>query len=431
MLTYIRKRLNKDIKVQPQEENNESMTLRQDRGCIALLGYSLETMEAAKSLGYDFVCVVPPEFVEGLEKDNIRAVGWNFGKISNESYKLSEELQDMGVRMAIGLYEETVEWAGMVNSRLRDDPKLFNRSLLFRDKAMMKRKAQMSGIRVGVFEEVESKAEALKFFNKINEALTHIEGDVVDPVHLKPISAAGSIGHVMVHSKEDIETLEDKDFPCLAESHLDGKEFSVETFIHKGKIYFMNINEYVHLGYSQILPPTDELEAYRPAIRKAVEKLIKAFNIQYGIIHPEYFIDAEGDLNFGEVANRVPGGHIFELIEQAYGFNPYQGMLLCADPETDEATLNKFFPDEITGKQGHAGNLLVYPRKDRVQRLQVPEQLIKDPNFVKHDMFEPLVPKVQERVGFGNHYGKICFFGQDPKPIVKLLSEYEHYDFYV
>jgi hypothetical protein len=128
-------------------------------GRIALLGYCVESMEAAKRLGYDFLCVVPPGFDALLEKDGISAVSWEFGRLDENSGRLAQRMEEMGVRLAVPLYEETVEWAGTLNAQFLDNPRLFNRSMLFRDKAMMKRKAQMSGIRVGVFEEVRRAQE--------------------------------------------------------------------------------------------------------------------------------------------------------------------------------------------------------------------------------------------------------------------------------
>lgn len=49
----------------------------------------------------------------------------------------------MGVDVAIPLFEETVEWAGAINSMLMDNPTLYGQSLLLRDKALMKRRAQL------------------------------------------------------------------------------------------------------------------------------------------------------------------------------------------------------------------------------------------------------------------------------------------------
>jgi hypothetical protein len=403
---------------------------KNSKGKIALLGYSVQTMEAAYRLGYDFVNVVPEDFVAGLEKEGLAAVSWDFYKYSEDSYKLFDALTALNVRTVVPLYEETVEWAGMLNSRFRDDPRIFNKFLLFRDKAMMKRKAQMSGIRVGVFEELDNKQQALRFLERIHEVI-HTEDTKgrLSPVHIKPTRAAGSVGHVAVRGKAEIEALDDSVFPCMAESHLDGQEFSVEAFVHDGKVYFMNINQYIHLGYNQFCPPAPHLEKLRNKIRQAVEKLIKAFDIKYGVIHPEYFVDADGELNFGEVAARVPGGSIFELIQRAYGFDPYEGLLLCSDPETSEQELRDFFPDE-TKPLGYAGNLLVYPQKPYVTELTVSTELTQHPYFEKHNMFEPVTSKVADRVGFGNHYGTIFFFGDDPEKLEQTLAYFEKIEFY-
>ena len=398
---------------------------------IALLGYCVESFEAADALGYDFIAVVPPGFDELLAKDGIRAIAWEFDRIDEKSHRLAAQLQDMNCRLAVPLFEETVEWAGALNSQFLDNPRLFNRSLLFRDKAMMKRKAQMSGIRVGVFEEVDSRAAVRRFFNRVNQAEGVLEGDTPSPIHIKPTSAAGSVGHRMLRKDEDIDDLADDIFPCMVESHLSGKEFSCEVFVHDGKIRFMNINEYIHLGYSQLMPPTPELEEYRPRIRQEVEKLIEAFGMKHSVLHPEYFLDPQGNLNFGEVAARIPGGHIFELIQRAYGFDAFAAQILVSDPETTEEELEAFFPDEREGKRGHAGNLLVYPKKQLVTQLEVPAELEEHPYYLSHNLFEPVTPKVRERTGFGDHYGKVDFFGDDAEKLRDTLLHFEKVDFYV
>lgn len=398
-------------------------------GPLALLGYSVETMEACDALGREFVAVVPEGFGASLAKDSIRAIEWDFGRINESSDHLHSQLVELGATVAVPLFEETVEWAGMLNARLRDDPRIFNRAMLLRDKAMMKRKAQMSGIRVGVFEELDDAAAAKRFLVRIREVLEGEHSD--DPIHLKPTRAAGSVGHHAIRTTEDIDALSPDTFPCMAESHLAGQEFSVEAFIHRGRVRFLNINEYVHLGYCQFTPAgTREIVEARPLIEKAVQKLVRAFGIEYGVIHPEYFLDAEGELNFGEVAHRVPGGHIFELMDRAYGFDPYAAMVLCFDPETTEDELS-YLPRSIDDRKGYAGNVLVYPNKPQIHELRVPGELVDHPYFEKHNMFEPVTSKVAERVGFGNHYGTIYFFGEDPQIMRKTLEQFEQVDFYV
>ncbi|WP_456272929.1 ATP-grasp domain-containing protein [Bacillus sp. AK031] len=395
----------------------------------ALIGWSLPAIEACHKLGKPFVVVGPPDFEGFAEKNDITFVGWDFERLNEGSDQLYKKLKELGAEVAVPLYEECVEWAGALNSRFRNEPRLFNRSLLLRDKGMMKRKAQMAGIKVGVFEEAYNKDDVKRFLKRVNEALLKIEGDKNDPIHVKPLDKAGSVGHRAFDTVEEIDELQDTDFPLLMESHLSGQEFSCEVFVHKGKIQFLNITEYVRLGYSNFVPPSPSLEAKRPLIREAVQQLIDAFEVEYGVIHPEYFITPDGTLHFGEVAARVPGGHIFDLIERTYGFSAYQAQILCSDPDTTEEELKEFFPGDDEAN-GYAGCLMVHPHKNYIQELDVPDELENHPYFEKHDMFEPAQGKVSERIGFGNHYGTIFLHGEDSAVMEDLLKKYEQYNFY-
>lgn len=402
-----------------------------DGRLTAILGWSLPAIEAIDKLDRPFVVVGPPDF-EGFAKENsINFVPWDFERLNEGSDELYEKLKSMDTKVAVPIYEETVEWAGALNARFFDDPRVFNRSLLMRDKGLMKRKAQMSGIKVGVFEEAHSKEDIHRFLKRVNDALIKIEGDLNDPIHIKPLNKAGTVGHMVIRDATDIEKMEEQEFPYLMESHLDGQEFSCEAFIHDGEVKFLNITEYVKLGHSNFVPASPELESYRPQILREIQKLVDAFEIKYGVIHPEYFISHDGTLNFGEVAARVPGGHIFDLIERAYGFNAFQAQILCSDPDTTAEELDAFFPTEVTDAKGYAGSLMVYPRVRLIEKLNVPEELKNDPYFEKHDMFIPVTSKVAERVGFGNHYGTLFFFGEDSERMKELLLQYEKFDFYI
>jgi hypothetical protein len=327
------------------------------------------------------------------------------------------------------LYEPTVEWAGALNGEFRNDPRLFTRYLLFRDKAMMKRRAQMSGIRVGLFEEADDRDGVRRFMKRVKTAASRIDEDEMDPVHLKPLDAAGCLGHRSLKSMEDIDSIADDEFPCILETHLTGQEFSCEVFVHQRKVRFLNITEYVRLGHSNFVPASSRLESRRGLIQKAVEDLIRAFDIEYGMIHPEFFITPDNVISFGEVAARVPGGHIFELIEKAYGFNPFAAFVLCADPRTTEEELQAFFPDPSVHKE-YAGCLMVYPRQKVVTRVEVSEEVLGDPYYEKHNLFTPVTPKVADRVAFGDHYGTIYFRGDDSEQMRDKLTRYEEMDYY-
>lgn len=402
--------------------------------CVALLGWSLPAIESLQGMDRPYVVVSFPEFEAYAREHDVPFVPWNYEEWNERSnaLQLRELLEPFGCDLAIPLFEETVEWAGALNSLYRDDPRLLNRGYLFRNKALMKRKALLAGFRVGLFEEVHTRDQVHEFMHRLNEARLQLPGEEDAWVHMKPFSAAGTVGHKLLRSPDGIdERVVDADFPCLVESHLPGREFSCEAFIHGGVIRFLNITEYVKLGYSNFVPAGHELEENRSRIRVATERLVRAFGVEYGVIHPEWFLTPDEDLSFGEVACRIPGGHIFELIEAAHGFDPIQGLVLASDPSTPEEVLQGFFPEAEGGNGVYAGNVMVYPKPGKVSRLELPEGLKEDPYFQSHTLFPPSEHKVsEEREGFGNHYGTIFFRGDDPERMRDLLHRYQDADFF-
>ncbi|GGX38847.1 ATP-grasp domain-containing protein [Saccharospirillum salsuginis] len=402
-----------------------------NKGYIALLGWSLNAVKAAQKFDRRYVVVAPDWAADFCEANNIPFIQWDFVRLNDRSMEIAERLKAEGVDAAIPLFEETVEWSGAINSVLMDNPRMYGQSILFRDKALMKRRAQLGGIRVGIFEEAHEKEDVVRFMKRVNQTLLKLDGDPDDPIHVKAFDKAGCLGHRMIRKIEEIDNIPDEEYPLLMESHLDGWEFAVEAWIHNGKIKFLNISEYVTLGYSVFVPATDELESWRPAITQQIEKLIKTFDIQFGLIHPEYFVTADGEMYFGEVAYRPPGFKAFELIERAYGFSPYQASMLVFDPKSTQEEVDAFFPKEVEGAKGYAGCFGVYPRRRVVSKLEMPKETIEHPYFDFHELVPPEKETVPERSAFGTHWGLVFFYGDDPIKMRDLLKAQEELDFYV
>lgn len=403
----------------------------QEKGYVALLGWSLNAIDAVDRMDRRYVVIAPPWAEEYATKHNIPYIPWNFERLNDRSMEIAQTLQDEGVDVAIPLFEETVEWAGAINAVLMKNPRLMGQSLLFRDKALMKRRAQLGGIRVGIFEEAHDKSDVIHFLKRVNQALLKLDGDPNDPIHLKAFDKAGCLGHRVVRTPDDVQAIPEDEFPFLMESHLDGWEFAVEAWIHDRKIRFLNISEYVTLGYSVFVPASPELEKWRPRIEEEIEKLIETFDIDFGFIHPEYFVTKDGKMYFGEVAYRPPGFKVFELLERAYGFNAYQGMVLAFDPHTTEEEITAFFPKEVVDAKGHAGCFGVYPRRRVVSELCIPEETEQHEYFEFHELQAPQENKVTKRSAFGTHWGLVYFFGAEPYRMRDLLKYQEELDFYV
>jgi hypothetical protein len=401
------------------------------KGYIALLGWSINAIKAAQKFDRRYIVVAPDWATDFCAANNIPFMAWDFERLNDRSLEIAEKLKAEGVDVAVPLYEETVEWSGAINSVLLNNPRMFGQSILFRDKALMKRRAQLGGIRVGIFEEAYEKEDVIRFMKRVNQTLVKLDGDPDDPIHVKAFDKAGCLGHRMVRKLEDIDSIPDDEYPLLMESHLDGWEFAVEAWVYDGKIKFLNISEYVTLGYSVFVPATKELESWRDAITKQVELLIKTFDIQFGQIHPEYFVTSDGTMYFGEVAYRPPGFKAFELIERAYGFSAYQASMLVFDPKSTKEEVDAFFPREVVDAKGYAGCFGVYPRRRVVSKLEMPKACIEHPYFESHELAPPAEETVPDRYAFGTHWGLVFFFGDDPIKMRDLLKSMEELDFYV
>ena len=402
--------------------------------CFVLLGWSLPVIESCQRAGLDYVVVSFPDFEPYAKEHGIPFVPYalnEWGDNSN-SLDLSQKLEPYNANVAVPLFEETVEWAGALNSIYRDDPRVLNRAFLFRNKAMMKRKALLGGLRVGLFEEVYNKQQVHQFLDRLNEAQLQLPGEEDSWLHAKPFAAAGTVGHRFIKSREDIdEKMIDQDFPCIVESHLTGREFSCEAFIHRGTIKFLNITEYVKLGYSNFIPAGPTLEAKRDLITREVQKLIDVFGIEYGMIHPEWFLTDDDVLNFGEVACRIPGGHILDLASKAYDFDALLAFVVSHDPDITDEELSAYFPADHAAET-YYGNVMVFPQKGHITKLQVPDELLEDPYFDDHNLVAPAGDqKIGDREGFGNHFGTVNFKGTDPNRMRELLQHYEDVPFYV
>jgi hypothetical protein len=402
-----------------------------NKGYIALLGWSVNAIRAAQQFDRRYIVVAPDWAEDFCAANKIPYISWNFLRLNDSSLEIAQRLKAEGVDVAIPLFEETVEWSGAINSVLLNSPRMFGQSILFRDKSLMKRRAQLGGIRVGIFEEANEKDDIIRFMKRVNQTLLKLDGDPDDPIHVKAFDKAGCLGHRMIRTIAEIDSIPAEEYPLLMESHLDGWEFAVEAWIHDGKIKFLNISEYVTLGYSVFVPATDRLESWRPAITKQVELLIKTFDIKFGLIHPEYFVTSDGVMYFGEVAYRPPGFKAFELIERAYGFNAYQASMLVFDPKSTQEEVDAFFPREVIDAKGHAGCFGVYPRRRVVSKLEMPKETTEHPYFESHELVAPAEESVPDRSAFGTHWGLIFFFGDNPETMRDLLKAQEDLDFFV
>lgn len=79
-----------------------------EKGYVAILGWSLNAIDAIDRFDRRYV-IVAPRWAEQYAKDNnIPFISWDFERLNERSMEIAERLKEEGVDVAIPLFEETV-----------------------------------------------------------------------------------------------------------------------------------------------------------------------------------------------------------------------------------------------------------------------------------------------------------------------------------
>ena len=192
----------------------------------------------------------------------------------------------------------------------------------FRDKLAMRKQAAACDIRVPEFSPVFN-YDALRYY------LARIPG----PWVLKPRSSASAIGIRKIHEADEIwsilEQLGDAQSNYLIEQFVPGEVFHVDSIVAGGKVLFATASRYgappINISHeggvfiSRILPRRSSLAR---KLRKINKKVIKGLGMVDGVTHAEFIRgEVDGKLYFLEIAARVGGANIPEMVEAATGVN--------------------------------------------------------------------------------------------------------------
>lgn len=201
-------------------------------------------------------------------------------------------------------------------------------ALRFRDKLRMRNLAKTVDIPCPEFAGIFNRAE-------IDDYLESVPA----PWIVKPRTEVSAFGIRKCETKNQVwqvlneldarNTWRDHPSMFLIERFIEGKVFHVDSVVADGKIIASGVSEYgappmrvSHEGgvfTTAILP-------YKSKERKELEKLnkdlLKGFEYEQGVSHAEFLQSAEtGEFYLLEVAARVGGAYIANVLEQACGFN--------------------------------------------------------------------------------------------------------------
>ena len=192
----------------------------------------------------------------------------------------------------------------------------------FRDKLAMRGRAQESGILVPEFVHVLNYDDLKNFMARVKP-----------PWLLKPRSQASGIGMKKIHDPAELwpllDQLGDQQSFFLLEQFVPGDVFHVDSIVSERKVVFAEAHMYgkppldvSHQGGIFTTRTLSRISSESKALLKMNRALIEALGLVRGVTHAEFLrAHDNGQIYFIEIAARVGGAYISDVIEAATGVN--------------------------------------------------------------------------------------------------------------
>ena len=273
---------------------------------------------------------------------------------------------------------------------------------VFRDKLSMAVYSQRAGINVPDFVPLVNAEEVDEFMQR-----------VPGPWVIKPRSDVSAIGISKVNEAEQVhramgemnerENLRERASYYVLARFIPGEVFHVDSIVNDGKVLFAGTNQYgrppmqvAHQGGAYISRTLERGSADEKTLLAINRKLVRALGLERGATHAEFIkSDVDGKFYFLEIAARVGGAYISDVLEAASGINlwrewarleiadgkapsritplrkEYAGIILSLAKQEYPDT-SAYTDEEIiyrVKKRHHAGLIVRSPRLERVNQL--------------------------------------------------------------
>ena len=308
----------------------------------------------------------------------------------------------MKVDRVVALEEFDVVTAALIREHLCLPGLSSSQAKVFRDKLSMAVHSQMGGINVPDFVVLINPDDIRSFMER-----------VPPPWILKPRSDVSAIGIRKVDEAEQVwraidelnerENLRERASYYLLARFIPGEVFHVDSVVSRGKVVFSGVNSYgrppmqvAHQGGAYISRTVLRGSSDEKMLTDINKKLVKALKLDHGATHAEFIkSDTDGKFYFLEIAARVGGAYIADVLEAASGINlwrewarvemvngasfgslkplrkEYAGIILSlAKQETPDTSA--YNDEEVVyrvKKRHHAGIIVRSPKHERVIEL--------------------------------------------------------------
>jgi len=192
----------------------------------------------------------------------------------------------------------------------------------FRDKLAMRMRAKESGVPVPEFVHVLNHDELQDYMARVPA-----------PWLLKPRSQASGIGMKKIYQPYELwpwlDKLGDEQSHFLLEQFVPGSVFHVDSVVNEREVLFADAHAYgvppldvSHAGGVFTTRTVERDSADAKALQEVNKKLIESLGLLRGVTHAEFLKShSDGNLYFIEIAARVGGAYISDVVEAASGIN--------------------------------------------------------------------------------------------------------------
>jgi biotin carboxylase len=271
----------------------------------------------------------------------------------------------------------------------------------YRDKLAMRIGAQDAGFLVPRFCRVFNYDELRAYMDL-----------VPPPWLLKPRAEASALGIRKIHEPEHLwralDELGDRQSRFLLEHFVPGDIFHVDSIVSEGKVVFSVVHQYgrppmqvMHEGGVFTTRTVDRQSSDWAALTDLNARLAPSLGMARGVTHAEYIkAHADGRFYFLEIAARVGGAFIADLVQTSTGVNLWRewARLEVANLRNESYTLPATF-------ESYSGSVLCLAQT-------------AEPDTAAFD-----APEIVYRMKKHHHAGMIVKSG-DPKQVRELLEQY-------
>lgn len=244
------------------------------------------------------------------------------------TYTVTQLARQMTVDRLVALEEFDVINAGLIREHLRLPGMTSSNARLFRDKLAMRSVARDAGIPVPDFVHVLNYDDLRAFMARVSP-----------PWVMKPRAEVSALGIKKMTNDEEVwrtidqldlrESLSERSSYYLLERYVPGDVFHVDSLVEDGEVVFAGVNAYgrppmdvTHGGGVFMSYTLDHGSADQVSLLELNRNLVAAFGLTRGAAHAE-FIKGRDDAQFYflEIAARVGGAYIAEILEASSGIN--------------------------------------------------------------------------------------------------------------